>query len=72
MLQSLAYQRHFHSDMPGRLQVLLFVPACTLAPLCAGMDVQREAWLRLVLWTLERAGAGGCQDATPICASVQY
>ena len=43
--------------MPVLSQVLLFVPVCTLAPLCAGLDVQREAWLRLVLWTLERAGA---------------
>ena len=33
------------------------MPVCTLAPLCAGLDVQREAWLQLVLWTLERAGA---------------
>jgi hypothetical protein len=38
-------------------QVLLFVPVCTLAPLCAGLEVQREAWIQLVLWTLQRAGA---------------
>ena len=36
--------------------LLLFTPASLTAPFAVGLDLQRQRWLDLVVWTLERAG----------------
>ncbi len=35
---------------------LLFTPASLTAPFAVGLGLQRQRWLDLVVWTLERAG----------------
>ncbi len=36
--------------------LLLFTPASLTAPFAVGLGLQRQRWLDLVVWTLERAG----------------
>lgn len=36
--------------------LMLFTPASLTAPFAAGLGIQRQRWLDLVVWTLERAG----------------
>lgn len=36
--------------------LLLFTPASLTAPFAVGLGLQRQHWLDLVVWTLERAG----------------
>ena len=36
--------------------IMLFTPASLAAPFAVGLGLQRQRWLDLVVWTLERAG----------------
>lgn len=36
--------------------LMLFLPVVATAPLCIGLGHQRDQWIQLVRWTLERAG----------------
>ena len=35
---------------------MLFTPVCLTAPFAIGLGFKRDAWMDLVVWTLERAG----------------
>lgn len=55
----LAYERlieEFYTAMRGLYLLLLFLPVMLTAPVCVGMGWRRPAWVKLVRWTLERAG----------------
>lgn len=49
-------QEEFATMMRAFYLLLLFTPASLTAPFAVGLGLQRQHWLDLVVWTLERAG----------------
>ncbi|DBA94718.1 hypothetical protein WJX77_012360 [Trebouxia sp. C0004] len=49
-------QEEFQTMLRACYLLLLFTPASLTAPFAVGLGLQRQRWLDLVVWTLERAG----------------